>query len=344
MADITDGVAPNTAFAQAMREAEAKAAAEQLGETLDEQPRDEAGRFTAEEQAAPAPEAVADETPDETPEPTPAETLLAGKYRTQEDLERGYLEQKAVLDRQGAELGELRQAFEQQFAQINERLDQPRTPQTRITPDLIEQNPAYATQVAFEQQDPQTLAVAFEQWKLEDPGSAVSWLAERRIEENANKLRADFEQRYTQLEQRVAPIQAQTEQTLLAEQVRALPDETRAFMVADNGGQLAQLAEEFPLAAQAIQTGTAQAKIEAIKMLYGIHRGRTADTLTHAATDVARTVAQEAQAVRDEAYVASSTTSEAETLTWEQQEQARAVEAFTSKASLWDSALVRPGK
>lgn len=340
MADITDGIAPNSAFAEAAREATERAAQEQLGAEPDEQPRDEAGRFTTTE-----PETVTDEPavePEPAPEPTPADTLLAGKYKNVEELERGYLEAKAFADRQGNELGELRAAFEQQFAQINERLDTPAASTRQVTPDMIDRDPAYAAQVAFEQQDPQTLAVAFEQWKLEDPGSAASWLAEKRIEENAKTMRAEFEQRVAQIEQRVAPIQAQTEQAALAEAVRTLPEDVRAFLSDQDTVQ--QLANEFPTLGNTIASGTPADRLNAIVALHGIHRGRTADTLTHAATDIARTVAQEAQAVRDEAYVASTTSSEAETMTWEQQEQARAVQAFTSKASLWDEALVRPGK
>jgi len=323
-----------------MQEAEAAAVAEQLGEEPAEQPRNELGQFASED-------AAADESaePVAAPEAEAAATLLAGKYKTQEDLERGYLEQKAVLDRQGAELGELRRAFEEQMAALTERLDTPApVPHRQITQNDIESNPAHATQVAYEQGDQTTATVAFEQWKLEDPAGASAWWADKRIEENEKKIRAEFETRFKQFEDQVAPIQAKTEQAELAQQVASLSDDARAFLTADNGSLVAQLATEFPIAKQAIETGTPAQKIEAINMLHGIHRGRTADTLTKASADVARTVAQEAQAVREDAYVASASTSEAESLTWEQQEQERARQAFTRRAGIWDAALVRPGK
>lgn len=327
------------AFREAYAEAERKAAAS-AGLT-DEQPRDDAGRFVAENPPtditspdgepadAPAPEqAVPVETPDE------RDARIAR-------LEAQLAEKEAFIGRQSNEVGELRAAFEQQLSAINDRLNTP-TPR-HITPDLIEQNPAAATQLAYEQGDTQTLAIAYEQWALEAPAAAATWVSEQRANEREQKLRAEFDERQKQLEERFAPLQQDNENAQLQSGFQALPEETRAFLTDRESVQA--LANEFPTIGKTIAQGSPTEKLEAIKALYDIHRGRTADTLTKTVQDVAHATAQEAQTVRDEAYVASSTASQEEPLTYEQQEQQRMKDIFAAKSAPgFGGALVRPSK
>lgn len=323
------------AFREAYAEAE-RAAAAAAGLT-DEQ---------ADEPEATAPETGPDQVAEDTEAPaeTPAEVLLAGKYKSSEDLERGYLELKAFADRQGNDIGEeraLRQAYEDRLGQLEARVNAPAPRQ--ITAELIEQNPGAAAQLAYEQGDSQTLQIAYEQWSLESPAAAATWASEQRANEREQKMRAEFDERQRQLEERLSPIQASNEQATLQNRIAQLPDATKAFLA--DAETVQALANEFPTIGKTIVTGSPDEKTEAIKALYDIHRGRTADTLTRTEQDVARTTAQEAQAVRDEAYVASSTASQEESLTWEQQEQQRMADIFAAKSAPgFGGALVRPSK
>lgn len=333
MAEIGPGLA-RSAFQEAAAAATEEAAAEQLGfvpDTADEAP-------AATETAPP----VVVETP-VAEETSPTETLLAGKYKNAEELERGYEELKAFADRQGNDVGEQRallQAYAERLAVVESQASQPVKQQ--ITAELIENDPAGATQLAYEQQDPTAVGTAYRQWMAEDPGAASTWYAERRSEEQASALRAEFSERERKLEERFAPIQAQNEQAALREAVQSLPDEVRTFLA--DAPTVQALATQFPVIGRAIVTGTPEERLNAISALHSIHRGRTADTLGQAVTDVARTTAQEAQAARDDAFVASSTASQEETSTWEQQEQQRMREYALHKSTPFGGGLVIPSK
>jgi len=346
LTDITEGIVPRGAFAQAMQEAEAAAATEQLGAPPEVRARDEQGRYVAAETPAiEVPAAAPDEvTPPVEAEPeTPAETLLAGKYKTQEELERGYLELQDLTARTGTERGEERallQAYAERLAVLEAQSAQ--TPHRQITPDFIEQNPSQAAQLAYEQGDTVALGNAYQQWTLEDPAAAATWVGEKRLQEAQTTWAAEQKAFRDDMESRFAPLQQQNEQASLRDGVLSLPDEVRTFL--SDAPTVQALANEFPTLGKDIANGSVSERINAINALHGIHRGRTADTLNQAVTDVARTTAEQAQAARDEAYVASSTASQAETLTWEQQEQAKAVKAFTRAATTWDEALVIPAK
>jgi hypothetical protein len=330
-----------SAFIEAARAAEEAAGVEKDWRTEGEQPRNEDGTFApkaAAEEAAP----VVDEQPIVVEE-TPAEALLAGKYKNVDALEAAHVELQALLDRQGASLGEeraLRAAYEERLVALEASVNAP--PRQQITGDFIEQNPAQAAQVAYEQGDRAALGAAYQQWALEDPAAAATWVGERRLQEERQSWQEEQKRLRAELEQRFAPIQQQNEQAVLAQGVQALPETVRTFLA--DAPAVQSLANEFPTLGETIIGGSPAAKLNAIQALYDIHRGRTADTLTTAATDVARTVAQEAQAARDEAYVASSTASQEESLTWEQQEQARLLEYARQKSTPFGGGLVRPGK
>lgn len=326
----------NTAFREAYAEAERKAAAEQLGETVAE----DAPVETPEAAGAPADGAPADPAEGEQ---SAAETLLAGKYKTVEELERGMEELQAFAARQGNEVGESRallQAYEQRLAELEARTAQP---QERITHDHIEQDPAAATRRAYAQNDGDAVGQAWQAWSLEDPGAAAAWYAETRGLERDQALRAEFAAERERLEARIAPLAEASQNDELVRSVQALPAETRAFL--SDADTVQALANEFPNTGLLIATGNPQQRIEAINTLYNIHRGRVADTLTKTTQDVARSTAEEAQQIRDDSYVASTTTSEETPKTWEQQEQERATAAFQRKsAPNWDGALVKPGR
>jgi hypothetical protein len=327
-----------TAFQEAALAATELAAAEQFG-VQPEKPRNEKGQFSPETpvvEEAPAPEA---EVASEVVESTSAEKLHAGKYKSVEELERGYLELQQFTARQGTDVGEQRalaQALAERLAVLESKADAPA--RQNITPDFIEQNPGAAAQLAYEQGDQTALGAAYQQWSLEDPAAAATWVGERRLQE----ARQEFEQRAKQLEDRFIPFQQAQEQSQLTQGVQQLPEDVRSFLTDVDAVQ--SLATEFPTLGNAIVSGSPSERLNAIQALHGIHRGRTADTLGQAASDVARAVAQEAQAVRDEAYVASSTSSQEEPQSYEQQEQQRMTDYAAKRATPFGGGLVVPGK
>ena len=323
MAEIGPGNA-RSAFQEAAIAATEQAAAEQFGVTEEVAPEEVVPEVVVEE--TPAPEAAA-ETTDE------RDARIAA-------LEAQLLAKESFIGRQASEIGELRATVDERFASYDERLN--RRPAQQITPDLIERNPAQAAQLAYEQGDSVAIGAAYQQWALEDPAAAATWVAERRADERETALRAEFDQRTKALEDRFAPIQQQQEQTVLTQSVQALPDDVRAFLA--DADTVQKLATEFPTLGNAIVAGSPSEKLNAIQALHGIHRGRTADTLNAAVTDVARTTAQEAQAARDDAHVASATASESESLTWEQQEQQRMADYALHRSTPFGGGLVIPGK
>lgn len=288
---------------------------------------------------SPAPEPVVEVAPVVEEAPAAAETPDERDARIAA-LEAQLAAKESFIGRQASEIGELRSTVEERFASYDERLNQ--RPARQITPDLIEQNPAAAAQLAYEQGDQATLGAAYQQWSLEDPAAAATWVGERRADERERALRAEFDERQKAFEARLAPIQQQQEQAVLTQSIQAQPEDVRAFLA--DATTVQALATEFPSLGAAIVNGSPSEKLNAIQALHGIHRGRTADTLNQAVTDVARTTAQEAQAVRDEAYVASSTASEAESLTYEQQEQQHLRDHALKRATPFGGGLVIPGK
>jgi hypothetical protein len=302
-----------------------------------------AERAAAEEAGLLEAEAPAEaETPVAEETPVVEEKLLAGKYKSVDDLERAYAEAQAVIGRQGSEVSELRQTLEQRLDAIDERVNAPQPVRQQITPDFIEQNPAAAAQLAFEQGDTYTLQAAFEQWKMEDPAGSTAWAVTKQAEEREKNLRADYDARLKEIEAKFSPLSAHNEEQQLQQAVLALPEDTRAFL--SNPQTVEALANEFPTLGRQIASGAPADRIEAVRALYDIHRGRVSDTLKQTEQEAARSTAEEAQAIRDEAYVASSTSSQEQPKTLEQQEQEKAVASFTRARNTWDSALVRPAK
>jgi hypothetical protein len=57
-----------------------------------------------------------------------------------------------------------------------------------------------------------------------------------------------------------------------------------------------------------IALGTPDQKIEAIRALHQVHRGRLGDTLKVQTEEIARATAEKSQQAREEAFVASATT------------------------------------
>lgn len=285
-----------------------------------DRPRDEQGRFAA---ADPEPEPVVEEPAAEEDAPvveeepaveepvaeeeTAAERLYAGNFKNVDDLERAYEDLRSKFGQQGSELGDLRKAFEDRFAELDQRLQTPQAPPVQITADLVEQNPAYATVLAYEQNNPAALQIAFENWKVEDPTAAAVWLSDTKATEREKALRQEYEAKLQQFEQRLAPAAAAGEEQQLAGLVQAAANANPGLTEFVTGDQLAAVANEFPEDATTLATGTPDQKARALVKLFQIHRGRVSDNLAVSKEEIARTAAVEAQKVREEAFVASAT-------------------------------------
>lgn len=211
------------------------------------------------------------------------------------------------------EIGDLRAALEALPAQIGSHIASaqpaaPPPPPVQITADLIEQNPGYATSLAYEQGNQAALSIAFEQWKLEDPASAGAWAATETMKAELAAQKAEHERQLRELEARVAPAAAASEEQklrhLFAQAETANPGLSEFAASAD----FEAVGAEFPGLVAQIASGSPDQKVEAVTALHQIHRGRISDNLKVTKEEIARQQAETAQQVREDAFVASAST------------------------------------
>ena len=297
-----------------------------------EQARDEAGRFAATEPETPEPEAT------ETPEATEAPADVAVELET---LRKRLADKDAFIDRQGNEIGELRTVLEERFNALQEQANRP----APVGLDQIQDaaSAAAATRAAWEQGNQEVAAAAFSEWKEYDPAAAGAWAAYTAAQNEMRQMQAQYQQELQELRQSVQPLTQATVDAQRQAGIQALTaeipaDEVLAFVSSDSFPQLAQ---EFSLEDN-LADPTKQ--VAAIKSLYLIHRGRTADTLNRTAQDVARTTAEEAAQATNDAFVASASTTSA-TSTVEKTEAEEIAERLSSswgrKSSVWNDAFER---
>lgn len=201
------------------------------------------------------------------------------------------------------ELGQLR-PLRDQLDQIQARLDQPVTSSTQITAELIESNPAAATQLAYEQQNPVALQAAFEEWEEQQPARAAAWWANTKIEENNRQ----WQERVSQLEQRIDPLAARDENTAFAQVVSEITtaDPGALDRIRDGAATLPQ--DVAGALYFALEHGAPEQKIGAFKALNDLTRGRDETPATlESVRDLAREQALEADRAIAEAGVVSAT-------------------------------------
>jgi hypothetical protein len=242
---------------------------------------------------APAVEVPVEEAPEETPEavaPEPRERDEAGRFVPKK-----------------LELGELR-ALREQMAQVQERLDTPVAPQQPITQELIYENPAIATRLAYEQGNTTALTLAFEQWKEDAPADAVSWAMTQQMEARDREWAAKLEQ----IEQRVAPMSQAQEDQAYARVVREIAAADPGVIERIQAGASDIAPEISTTLYAALEHGTPTQKIGAFKALAELTRGRDVP----ATLDV-RALAREQALAADEAIaeaaVVTTNTAKAET-------------------------------
>ncbi len=268
----------------------------------------------------PAPEAAADPEPEpETPEPEVAETddpprnadgtfaakdpepepeLILGKFKSAAELAAAYQELESFKGRQSGEINELRRALEDRFTAIEQQAARPAAPAS--WDDLIDQNPAQAAKLAYEHGETLQLQRAAAAWEEVSPGAPELWA------ENI-RMRHENEQRFARYDAALAPVQQQASASALTDGVAGLRAKYPEIADFIQGDQFASLAEQIPLAKKALLEGAPDEVVSAIETVYLIHRGRASDNLKDTARDVARSAAEEAQTMREEAFVASAT-------------------------------------
>jgi hypothetical protein len=287
----TEAVAVEEAPDEPVAEAVAEAP-EETPEAVEPRERDEAGRFV--------PKKLEVDDPD----------VLAFLDKYQGDPVKALkaaTEAQRTIGGMANELGELR-ALREQMAQVQERLDSPVAPQQPITQELIYENPAIATRLAYEQGNTTALTLAFEQWKEDAPADAVSWAMTQQMEARDREWAAKLEQ----IEQRVAPVtQAQEDQAYAQVLRQAVAADPGVLERIQNGvGTIAPETAETLYAA--LEHGTPAQKIGAFKALAELTRGRDVP----ATLDV-RALAREQALAADEAIaeaaVVTTNTAKAET-------------------------------
>jgi len=248
----------------------------------------------SEPEAAPEPEP---ETPEAEPEEAAAAEpeLILGKFKSQEELAAAYRELEAFQGRQSGELGELRRALEERLGAMEQQASAPAS-----WDDLIDQNPAAAARLAYQHGETLHLQRAVAAWEEMSPGSPQLWA------DNLT-MRAELEERLGRAEQALGPVQAQANNGMLQGGVAKLVEQYPEVGEFIQTAEFSELAAQIPLARKALIEGTPDEQLSAIETVYLIHRGRASDNLKDAVRDVARTAAEEAQTIREEAFVASAT-------------------------------------
>jgi len=257
-----------------------------------EQPRDEQGRFAAQQPEAesqPEPEAAAED-----------EEKILGKFKSPDDLAKSYTELEDKLNEQGAELGHLRR-----LARDQQLYAQQQASDVQINNETVDwfdqqamENPQGAAVWAMQHDSSGVLYNrAMEQWYDASPRQAAAF--ERQLEMSAMAQAVDH--RLSNVTLPLRERQAQQDFTdVWAEMQTAHPD------IADHAEAIVEAAKAAPEVLAIMQTGTIDDKRRVVENLYYLAMGRQATSLSQAAQDMAAQQAQETQTAKAGAFVASS--------------------------------------
>ena len=279
--------------------------------------------------------AVAEDTPVVVPPVVAEETQLTPEQQRIAQLEAQLAEKEAMIGRQSAEVGQVRQemqALREEWTAA--RAATPTVPASApivITQEMIEDDPARAAQIAYQQNDPAALERAFNFWKEVEPFEAASWRSDTLAQQREAAIRAEIQAD----RERVAQEKARAEQTNAAwngamnDVAAQYPD----FLQVDETGKsnaerlLVEVAPQYPHMIAILRDGDQQAKAEVLKALYVVDRANRTDpaALAKQLEDAAAAAAAEEAAARAAAatVVGQPTAGQDPVpLTAEQQEQA----------------------
>lgn len=233
------------------------------------------------------------------------ERLLAGNFKSAEDLERGYVELRQRFNERDAEVSELRQLREQ-FEQLREQM-RPQPQQAPAVEQIQEQlyeNP-HAIIPTIQQAHQAALAG--------DPNAATVRDAALATLRELNGVEAERYSRWVATtEWQAAQQQTVQQQTQLdgawqqaaAEFAQSAPDFNQfAPQIADLAGR-PENADLLKL----LEVGGPQARISVLRVLYNEARGQATDNLRQASQEIQRTQAQDAERAAQDAAVVTTTT------------------------------------
>jgi len=283
-------------------------------------------------------EQVAEDTSETQQQEAPVVEPTVEDLRQQLAAAQARLEEKdSFIGRQSSEVGELRQAItdlQQRITTVQQQ--EPASPAMAITQDLIDTNPALATQAAFAQGNQQVLGVAFQAWQDEDPGVANAWLYDRKLEAKE----AEFNAKLAEVEKRIETVAAPLAET------RANQQWKEAYNIAkvgrpdllDNAERLlTEVSREYPEFFDLLQNGDAKTKATALTALYALDKmGNPQAVQAQLAEQTAEAAQEAAAALRAAQAVSGQTTAgqPAVEKTDEQLEQESYVARMGSKPSL----------
>lgn len=200
------------------------------------------------------------------------------------------------------ELGQLR-SIADDVAALKESAARPVAPQTQITEDLIDRDPAAATQLAYEQGNDTALRLAYDSWKDTDPASAAVWV----MTQQQNAREQQFAAEIQALKQQIGPLHESQEEAAFATEVRSITaQEPDAWDRIRNGAEKIDPAVAQVLYS-ALETGTPEQKIGAFKALNELTRGPAPPATPAEVRELVRDAALAADQAIAEASVVSAT-------------------------------------
>jgi len=227
----------------------------------------------------------------------PVQALLAKYGGDERKALEAALEAQQVIGRQAQELGQARQAVEEWQAWAQQQQQQAAQPQgTEGWEDLIDEDPAYATQLAYQQGNNAAYQAAARAWQEVSPGAPQNWYDNQQIKSAIATSTQQMEQ--TRREQ--AGMNA------VNQVVTRYPD------LPDMVDRMVEIAPQYPHELMALASGNMDIAAPAIESLYLKARGLTSDTLAQTAQQLARKQTEEEMRVRQEAGVATATRTNAE--------------------------------
>lgn len=204
------------------------------------------------------PEPDGQTTPDDGDAEQPTPELLAGKYKTVDDLVQGYTEAQSKLGEQGNELGELRRRLDQLAAQQAPQYQQPPQALDEDTyEDLLDENPQQALAYAQQAGDQYRAVQALKAWYETDPYTATEW---RLAQERQNQA-AQFQQQFAGYETHLHTQQMHQAVQNVTARYPDLPTVEEDLM---------RVASENPVLLEPLKTGAPEDRERVIEALYAV--------------------------------------------------------------------------
>lgn len=207
--------------------------------------------------------------------------LLAGKYKSLEELEKAHLELQQKLgdpERLDLENRRLQEKLDELSARIDAAQAQPVAPQAPavpITQELIDSDPQRATILAFSQGNQAALEIAFAQWEEYDERTANKWLTQQMLADQERKFEAKLAETKKALDEKTAPLaeqQALQQQNIAWAQAFDKAKAGRPDFIDNAERLLAEVAPLHPSYLPLLQSNDPQVKADALVALYAIDK------------------------------------------------------------------------